>query len=392
MSEIANNRRGSLMADKKFLDGIVKGINNHFKKNVVNLGGDIIEDLTIKFIKTPSLKINKMLGGGIALGRITEVYGPTGSGKTTLCYETIGKDMREDPDAIWAWYETEKSFDPAAAQSYGIDLDRLIYWEMDDSGAETGLDVLESVIRNSQGKIRGAVINSVAGLTPKNELDALMGKLDMGTQAKMMSKLMRKITAIAGKNKMAIIFINQVRDKISLFGGTTTPGGRALAFFATQRFEMRKVKVESGDGVSSDEYIKMVVKAVKNRLAKGNPYVETTIFGRYGVGTDTVMEILELAVGQNVIEKKAGGNYRYVNNEGEELKWRGAKALMDYVDQNPDFAKEVTAKINSDSISVNNLSDEDMAKLEAYNNDTAKHMETIAEDEAAAASEDQNEA
>lgn len=377
-----------MAVDKKFLNSIVKGINTHFKKNVVNLGGDIMEDLIVKFIKTPSLKVNKVLGGGIATGRITEIYGPTGSGKTTLCYETIGNDMKLDPDSIWAWYETEKSFDIEIAKFYGVDPDRLIYWEMGDEGAETGLDVLESVIRKSEGKIKGAVINSVAGLTPKSELDALMGKLDMGTQAKMMSKLMRKIIAIAGKNKMAIIFINQIRDKISLFGGTTTPGGRALSFFASQRIEMRKNRVEAADGVKDTDYIKMIVKVVKNRFAKGNPYVQTTIFARYGVGIDVTMETLELAVEQNVIEKKAGGNYRFVTDAGEEVKFRGAANLMDYVDKNPEFAMQVRARIKDDFIATTTLSDEDLAKLETYNTQTS---EVIQDANTEVASEESNE-
>lgn len=370
------------------INNLIKGINSKFKKNVVNLGGAIKEDLIIKFIPTKSLKLNKALNGGIAIGRITEIYGPTGSGKTTLCYELVGKNMQEDPDSYWGWYETEKSFDPVAAESYGIDIDRLIYWEMDDEGAESGLDVLESIIRKGKGSVKGIIVNSVAGLTPKSELDSLMGKADVGTQAKMMSKLMRKITAIAGKNKMAVIFINQVRDKISLFGGTTTPGGRALAFFASQRFEMRKIKIEGSDGVDKTEFIKINNKIIKNRVARGNPYVETTLFGRYGQGTDIVMELLELAVNQNIIEKNNGGRYRYVTVAGEELKWHGAKNLMNYFDNNPDLRDEVIEKVNNEAIAVQQLSDEDMKKLEAYNNDTHKEItEALGEEEIAATEE-----
>jgi recombination protein RecA len=380
------------MANKEIND-LIKSINTQFKANVVNLGKDVVDKLTIKFIPTTSMKLNKILGGGVARGRIAEFFGPTGSGKTTACYEIVGKDMKDDPNSYWGWYETEHSYDQEQAEKFGVDINRLIFWEMDDNGAESGLDILEAVIRKGGGNVKGIIVNSVAGLTPKKELDTAMDKQDMGTQAKMMSKLMRKITAIAGKNDIAVIFINQVRDKISLFGGTTTTGGRALSFFATQRIEFRKTKIESADGVSNEEYIKMNAKIAKNRCAKGNPYVETTLMARYGVGIDRVMELLELAVAQNVIEKKAGGNYRYVTNEGKELKWRGAKALMDFFDdkENKSVFTEVEGKIDQGDIATKQLSDEDMKQLEKYNNDSKAIMqETLSAEEIAA--EENNEA
>ena len=188
----------------------------------------------------------------------------------------------------------------------------------------------------------------------------------MGTMAKMMSKLMRKITAITNKNKIAVIFINQVRDKIDLFGGTTTTGGRALAFFASQRIEFKKRKTEASDGVKEEEYIKIQVKAHKNRFAKGNPFKTTEMFGRYGHGTDVVMEILQLAVEQGIINKGSGGRYSYITNGGEELKWHGNKKLLDFVSENEWFADEVKAKIeNSDSaIGVDALSSDEISAIE----------------------------
>ena len=380
------------MANKEIND-LIKSINTQFKSNVVNLGKDVKDKLTIKFIPTTSMKLNKLLGGGIARGRIAEFFGPTGSGKTTACYEIVGKDMKEDPDSYWGWYETEHSYDQEQAEKFGVDINRLIFWEMDDSGAENGLDILEAVIRKGSGNVKGIVVNSVAGLTPKKELETAMDKQDMGTQAKMMSKLMRKITAIAGKNDIAVIFINQVRDKISLFGGTTTTGGRALSFFATQRVEFRKTKIEASDGVNVDEYIKMVAKIAKNRCAQGNPYLETTLMARYGVGIDTVMELIELAVNQGIIEKKAGGNYRYVTDKEKEIKWRGAKSLMDFFDdkENESIFTEISGKINQGAIATKELSAEDIAQLEKYNNDSKAAIgESLAEQEVVA--ENANEA
>jgi len=370
--------------ENKEITDLIKSINTQFKGNVINLGKDVKERLTIKFIPTTSMKLNKILGGGVARGRIAEFFGPTGSGKTTSCYEIVGKDMKDNPNSYWGWYETEHSYDQEQAEKFGVDINRLIFWEMDDNGAESGLDVLEAVIRKGKGNVTGIVVNSVAGLTPKKELDTAMEKQDMGTQAKMMSKLMRKITAIAGKNDIAVIFINQVRDKISLFGGTTTTGGRALSFFATQRIEFRKVKIEAADGVSTDEYIKMNAKIAKNRCAQGNPYVETSLMARYGVGIDKVMELLELSVEQLIIEKKAGGNYRYVTDAGKEFKWRGAKALMEFFDdkENESVFTEVSSKINQGDITAKQLSDEDMAALEKYNSDSKNIIKEALGDEA----------
>lgn len=367
---------------KKAVEGIIKSINTHFKSNVINLGKDVAEDLRIDFIKTRSFKLNQLLGGGIARGRITEIYGNTGSGKTTLCYETIGFDMKKHEEGYWVWFETEKSYDSEAAERFGIDMDRLLYIEMDDNGAESGLDAIESVIRQGEGLIRGIVINSVAGLTPKRELDTLMDKQDMGVQAKMMSKLMRKITAIAGKSKIAVIFINQIRDKISLFGGTTTTGGRALSFFSSQRIEMRKAKIEASDGVDDEEYIKLVVKSVKNRcIYDRSPLMTTTLYARYGVGTDMGKEIVDIGSELGIIEKRGGGNYRYVNDAGEELKWRGAKAINDAFADDEALIAEVAFKIDQVGYRTEKLSDEEIEALEKYNAGVVEEMTVIEQED-----------
>ena len=344
----------------------MNAINKKYNKQVVATVSEIEDDLKVKFIPTKSLKLNNLMGGGVAVGRIAEFFGPSGSGKTYTCYEIIGESMKNDPEAMWGWYETEGSFDWEVAERCGVDSERLIFWEMTDEGAESGLDILESVIRQMGEDLTGVVVNSVAGLTPRKELDSLMEKVDMGTMAKMMSKLMRKITAITNKNKIAVIFINQVRDKIDLFGGTTTTGGRALAFFASQRIEFKKRKTEASDGVKEEEYIKIQVKAHKNRFAKGNPFKTTEMFGRYGHGTDVVMEILQLAVEQGIINKGSGGRYSYITNGGEELKWHGNKKLLDFVSENEWFADEVKAKIeNSDSaIGVDALSSDEISAIE----------------------------
>ena len=352
------------MAKNSIVDSIVSGINKQYKKVVIARCSDIIDDLKVTFIPTPSLKLNEMLSGGVARGKIFEVFGPSGSGKTTLCYQIIGESMKADPKVIWGWLETEGSFDVEVAKHYGIDTDRLIFWEMTEDGAEGALDILDGIITQADGQIEGIVINSVAGLTPRTELINEISKADMGVQAKMMSKLMRKITAKCNKTKCAVIFINQVRDSMSLYGGQVTTGGKALAFFSSQRLEMRKVKAEAADGVKESEYIKMKCKTKKNRFAKGNPYLETEIFGRYGHGIDTSMEVLQLAIAKGLIEKKAGGNYRYVTLKGEELKWRGASSITDFCDKNEWFNKELISRIGDTAGTVVSQSDDEIRNNE----------------------------
>lgn len=305
--------------------------------------------------------------------------------KTYSCYEIIGEDMKNDPESMWGWFETEGSFDWEVAERCGVDPERLVFWEMSDDGAEAGLDILEMLLRNMGADLNGVVVNSVAGLTPRKELEGQMDKIDVGTQAKMMSKLMRKITALVAKNKIPVIFINQVRDKIDLFGGTTTTGGRALVFFASQRVEFRKKKTEASDGVRAEEYMKINIKIHKNRFAKGNPFVETQIFGRYGSGTDVTMEILELACDPDIaiIEKGAGGRYRYVTLGGEELKWHGATKLMDFVNDNPWFFEELQSRLTGSHIDskISAMSQEEVAAIEAAAKDIEAEISQIENDE-----------
>lgn len=365
---------------KKKAAQLINSINKKYNKQVVARVSEIEEELTVKFVPTVSLKLNKAMGGGVAKGRITEFFGPSGSGKTVACYEIVGKDMKDNPESMWGWYETEGSFDWEAAEHYGVDPERLIFWEMTDDGAESGLDILESLIRQMGTDLNGIIVNSVAGLTPRKELDSLMDKLDMGTMAKMMSKLMRKITALIAKNKIPVIFINQVRDKIDLYGGSVTTGGRALAFFSSQRVEFKKVRTEAADGVKAEEYMKIKIKIHKNRFAKGNPFVETMIFGRYGVGTDVTMEILELACDPDVaiIEKGAGGRYRYMTDGGEELKWHGATKLMDFVNENEWFFEEIKSKLTGEAFDkkISSMSQEEIQAIEAQAVSLAEEMAT----------------
>lgn len=218
----------SLQEKQKFLKNLVNATQKKHggSKHALSFATDRIDDLRFEFIPTPSENINAALGGGFVRGRIAEVAGENSSGKTSLLLETIAQDMKRDPDAIYGWFETENSFDPDYAFNVkGIDPDRLIVWEVSDEGAESGLDTLEMLIRSNTLKMIG--INSVTGLVPKKELTNEMEKQEVAIQARMMSKLMRKITAIAGKTKTAVVFVNQMRTNVGvMYGDPNTTTGR----------------------------------------------------------------------------------------------------------------------------------------------------------------------
>lgn len=208
---------------RKVLNKVIDEVNKGTGEQTIGFAKVLAKPLT--FIPTPSEELNIMLGGGLPIGRITEAFGNNSSGKTSIMMETIGEDMEEHPNNYWGWIESEESFDPKYAEEvHGIDLDRLIYIDVTDQGAEKSLDRLESLMRT--GVLRGFVVNSIAGLSPKAEMDEEIGKHSIALQARMMSKLMRKWTVLIGKKDLVAVFINQQRTDVnSRFGDpNVTPG------------------------------------------------------------------------------------------------------------------------------------------------------------------------
>ncbi len=194
-------------------------INNDVGSHAIGFAKDVAKKLT--FLPLPSEKLNAMLGGGIARGRITEIFGNNSSGKTSVMLEAIGEDMKANPDSIWAWFESEGSFDPEYAQDvHNVDLDRLILIDVTDAGAETSIDRLEMFMRMKI--LTGFVVNSVAGLTPRKEMDEELEKANIALQARMMSKLMRKWTALINKLQIYAVFINQLRTDVNTRFGDWT--------------------------------------------------------------------------------------------------------------------------------------------------------------------------
>jgi len=313
-------------------------INKRFGAGTMDTAANKAADLTIHPLPTPSLKLNAILDGGFMEGRMIELFGKESSGKTFLTYEVIAYDMKAYPGSVWLWCETEGSYNESDAKMMGVDTNRLHVTMLGDKGAEELLDIMEAFIRQLsevKGLLRGVVVNSVAGLTPVDELNTVHSQQHMGLQARMMSKHMRKINAIAHRTKCTIIYINQIRENIGAYGSpTTTSGGRALRFYSSQRIELRKAS-ESKANWDTLRMMKIDVKVHKNRLSRTNPYKTTSMYAVYGQGIDSGIEIAELAVASGLIQR-GGAWYTY---KGQ--KFNGNMKLLEYINTNPDIKQEL---------------------------------------------------
>jgi recombination protein RecA len=312
---LAANQELSKEEKRKIATKVMDAINKDEGHVAVGFASEVAKNL--EFLPTPSEEINIMTGGGFPKGRITELFGNNSSGKTSLCLETIGEDMQADKDSYWAWLESEESFDPEyAVKVHEIDLERLIYIDISETGAEKSIDRLEALIR--AGILTGFVVNSVAGLVPKKELEEDLEKANIALQARMMSKLMRKWTGLIGKKNLVALFINQLRTDVNArFGDpNVTTGGRALAFYASLRFGMNSLKLQDSDPISADEGLKLNARVAKNRCVYDNPYKKCEFYVIYGVGVDKLTEIIEKGPEAGVL-RKAGAWYYYEKEDGE---------------------------------------------------------------------------
>ncbi len=345
---------------RKKLGSLLDGINKKAGGISIGFAKDVAKPL--RFIPTPSEELNTMLGGGFPVGRITEIFGNNSSGKTSITLETIGEDMQENPDNYWAWVESEESFDPEYAVSvHGIDLERLIYIDITDEGSEVALDRLEILMRS--GELRGFVVNSVAGLSPKAEMDEEIGKASIALQARMMSKLMRKWTALIGKMDLVAIFINQQRTDINArFGDpNVTTGGRALSYYASVRFGMNSLKLQDSDPITKEDGLKIGARVAKNRCVYDNPYKKSEYYVIYGEGVDKLYEVMEAAPEAGIL-RKAGSWFYYEKEDGElieaetaivdgkevqgfPMKFQGKTKLREFLSENDWFLNQLKEEI-----------------------------------------------
>jgi recombination protein RecA len=299
----------------------------HGKGTIMKLGDDANKDVDV--ISTGSIMVDYALGvQGVPRGRITEIYGPEASGKTTLALQVIAQAQKNGGYA--AFIDAEHAFDPRYAKALGINTEELLV-SQPDSG-EQALEITETLIRS--GALDVIVVDSVAALVPRAELEGEMGDSHMGLQARLMSQALRKITGIVSKTATACIFINQVREKIGVMFGNpeTTTGGRALKFYSSVRLDIRRI----GALKKADEVIgnRTKVKVAKNKVAPPFKVVEFNIM--YGKGISRISEILDLSVEYDIIQKR-GSWFRY---DGEPI-GQGADAAMQFLEEDPELAKKI---------------------------------------------------
>lgn len=282
---------------------------------------------------TGSYLLNEALGiGGYPKGRIIEIYGPESSGKTTLCLHAIAEIQKRN--GLAAFIDAEHSIDPIYAKNLGVDLDKLIL-SQPDSG-EQALEIVDILAKS--GSVDLIVVDSVAALVPEAELNGEMRDQQIGSQARLMSKALRKITGNLSKNKTTILFINQIREKIGVMFGNpeTTTGGRALKFYASIRIEVRKsTTITDGKDITGNE-VKM--KVVKNKLS--TPYKSITTEIVFSHGIDALSELIDLGVEKNIFSKK-GSWYAY----GDKNIAQGKKQFKEFLLSNLDFKNEIENKI-----------------------------------------------
>jgi len=301
------------------------------KGSIMKLGDDIVEEVAV--IPSGSVTLNAALGvGGYPRGRVIEIYGPESSGKTTLAIHAIAEAQKTG--GIAAFIDAEHAFDRFYAEKLGVDVENL-YISQPDSG-EQALEIAERLIRSSAVDI--VVIDSVAALTPKAELEGEMGESKMGLQARLMSQALRKLTAAINKTNTTCIFINQLREKIGIMFGNpeTTTGGNALKFYASVRLDIRKVSpIKEGDEVKGNQ---TRVKVVKNKVAP--PFRKAEFDIMFGEGISRTGELVDLGSELGII-KKSGSWYSY----NETKIGQGREAAKDCLRDNPELADEIEAKI-----------------------------------------------
>jgi len=317
----------------KALDVALSQIEKQFGKGAVMKLGESVADMSIGAIPTGSLSLDIALGiGGIPKGRIVEIYGSESSGKTTLTLHMIAEAQKRG--GIAGFIDAEHALDPEYARNIGVDIDNL-YISQPDSG-EQALEIAETMVRS--GAIDIVVIDSVAALVPKDEIDGNMGDSHMGLQARLMSQALRKLTGIINKTNCTVVFINQLREKIGVMFGNpeTTTGGNALKFYASVRMDVRRIdKIQQSGQVIGN---RTRVKVVKNKVAP--PFKQAEFDIMYGKGISSTGDLVDLASNVDIINK-SGAWYAY---NGEKI-GQGRENAKQYLEENPAVCAEIDRKV-----------------------------------------------
>ena len=319
----------------KALDAALGQIEKQFGKGAVMKLGDSSAQMNVETIPTGSLSLDIALGlGGIPKGRIIEIYGPESSGKTTVTLHMIAEVQKRG--GIAGFIDAEHALDPVYARNIGVDVDNL-YISQPDNG-EQALEITETMVRS--GAIDIVVVDSVAALVPKAEIDGDMGDSHVGLQARLMSQALRKLTAVISKSNCTVIFINQLREKVGVMFGNpeTTTGGRALKFYSSVRLDVRRIEAlkQSGETIGN----RTRVKVVKNKIAP--PFKEAEFDIIFGEGISAVGDVLDLAADVGIINK-SGAWYAY---EGNKI-GQGRENTKQYLKDNPAVFEEVSRKVRN---------------------------------------------
>ena len=317
----------------KALDLAISQIDRQFGKGSVMRLGDEAAALEISSIPTGSISLDAALGiGGVPRGRIIEIYGPESSGKTTLALHIIAEAQRRG--GLAAFIDAEHALDAVYSKNLGVDTDSLLISQPDTG--EQALEITETLVRS--GALEVVVIDSVAALVPRAEIEGEMGDAQMGLQARLMSQAMRKLSGAISKSKACVIFINQIRMKIGVMFGNpeTTTGGRALKFYASVRIDIRRIaSIKEGERIVGN---RTQVKVVKNKVAP--PFRTGTFDIMFGTGISKEGEILDLAVNENIVEK-SGTWFSY----GEERLGQGRENVKALLLENPDMVSDIELKV-----------------------------------------------
>ncbi len=338
---------------RKALSAALSQIEKQFGKGAVMRMGDVSAVRDVEAVSTGSLGLDVALGiGGLPRGRVIEIYGPESSGKTTLTLQVIAEAQKAGGTA--AFVDAEHALDPSYAEKLGVDVDELLVSQPDTG--EQALEITDMLVRS--GSIDVVVVDSVAALTPKAEIEGDMGDSHMGLQARLMSQALRKLTGNIKRSNTMVIFINQIRMKIGVMFGNpeTTTGGNALKFYSSVRMDIRRIgAIKKGDEIIGNE---TRVKVVKNKMAP--PFRQAEFQILYGEGISREGEIIDMGVKQGFVDK-AGAWYSY---NGERI-GQGKENVREYLKQNPDTAAEIEGRIRAELLGTSGPVIEEQEEAEA---------------------------
>jgi recombination protein RecA len=386
---MAKEKKTVLTEKQKKLKALDLQMEKNFPGKILK-GEEAINAMSYKRIPTASMEVNFATYGGFCEGKVVELFGPEDSGKTYFVLETIALNMKKDPDFTVAWVETEGDLDlKQIIRMYGIDINRFRIIPLDPvDGGEAALEMVRGYISSSLFDI--IVINTVAGLVSKDEVAKNMDEASMALQARMMSKFFRVEIGNIFKTRTCMIFINQERETMDKYKPRTTGGGVALRYYSTQRIRSARRKVKaSTDKVDETKVGKYHVSIQKNRAANGNyPYRECEYFAEYGVGISKTAEIVMIAKRENIGIEVSGAWYYYptkdnpaTDSDGNLMKFNGAKSLRVYLENHPEFLKELEKNalslFESGDLEAETIKRKDVKAIKDQEMKDAKEMDKI---------------